>query len=134
MISIYIGINFLSSFALITNNMAGPAMMGLPNVFMEAGYLPSIACIIYVCLSSSICGTLLSETIASIPGNQNFTKNIEFSVAFHHYLGPKWYMLAESLFFMSCMSQACASLVVTAHTLDGFLASFVFPHTYALQI
>lgn len=127
-------IDFLGSFALITNNMTGPAMMGLPNVFLQAGYLPSIACILYVCLSSSICGTLLAETIALIPGNHQFTKNIEFSVAFHHYLGDSWYLFVEGLFFMSCMSQACAAIVVTSHTLDGFLASFLLSKTYALQL
>ena len=127
-------IGFLGSFALITNNMTGPAMMGLPNVFLQAGYLPSILCILYVCMSSSICGTLLAETIAFIPGNREFTKNIEFSVAFHHYLGDTWYLFVEGLFFMSCMSQACAAIVVTSHTLDGFLASFLFSKTFALQL
>ena len=108
--------------------------MGLPSIFIRAGYLPSIACIIYVCVSSSLCGTLLAETIRSIPGNNRFTKNIEFSMAFHHFLGDHWYLVAESLFCLSCLSQALASIVVTSHTLDGFLASFLFRQTYALQI
>jgi hypothetical protein len=45
-----------------------------------------------------------------------------------------WYLLAESLFLISCMVQACAAIVETAQSLDGFIASFILDETYAIEL
>jgi hypothetical protein len=127
-------IGYLGSFALIFNNTTGPAMMGLPQIFQDAGLIPTIVCIIVVCICSSIGTTLLADSIASIPGNKNFTRPINFSSAFRIIVGSQWFKVTETLFIMSCMVQACASLVETAQSLDGFIASFILHKSYALQI
>jgi amino acid permease len=127
-------IDELGSVALITNNISGPAMMGLPHLFHTAGIIPTAGTILAVCCCSSLCGTLLADTIQRIPGNRNFTKNINFSSAFRIIVGEDWYVFAETLFILSCMVQACASIVETAQSLDGFLASFVLGKTWAVQI
>jgi len=127
-------IDEVGSIALITNNISGPAMMGLPHLFHTAGIIPTAGTILAVCCCSSLCGTLLADTIQRIPGNRNFTKNINFSSAFRIIVGEDWYVFAETLFILSCMVQACASIVETAQSLDGFLASFVLGKTWAVQI
>lgn len=109
-------------------------MMGLPKIFQDAGLIPAIICIIVVCICSSIGTTLLADSIASIPGNKNFTRPINFSSAFRIIVGSQWFKVTECLFIMSCMVQACASLVETAQSLDGFIASFILHKTYAIQI
>jgi len=39
--------------------------------------------------------------------------------------GERWYVVAEILFIISCMTQCASGLVVTAHSIDGILARFV---------
>jgi hypothetical protein len=126
-------IDSFSSLCLICNNISGPAMMGLPHLFHSAGILPSVAGIIFVYLTSSLTGTLLSDAVASIPGNGKFHRNLDFSKAFKIVVGDRWAKIAEGLFIMACMSQACTALVETAQSLDGFLSSFLIGKTYAVQ-
>lgn len=122
------------SFTLIMNNLTGPAMLGFPHLFQQAGIIPVAIGVVFVSIASSLCGTFLSDTIASIPGNSEFKKRVDFSTAFRLTVGEGWYTVAETLFLISCAVQACAALVESAQSVDGFLASFVFGKTYALQM
>eukprot|EP01038_Epipyxis_sp_PR26KG_P009537 gene9537-12845_t len=126
-------IGWFGSFVLLSNNISGPAMMGLPHIFHQAGLIPSVICIILVCICSSLCSTFLAESIASIDGNHDYSRNIDFSHAFRIIVGKQWYVVAESLFLISCSVQACAGIVETAQSLDGFLASFLLHKTYGIQ-
>jgi hypothetical protein len=47
-------INFFESFALISNNISGPAMMGLPHLFHIAGVVPVVVAIVLVFFASSL--------------------------------------------------------------------------------
>ena len=49
-------INFFESFALISNNISGPAMMGLPHLFHVAGIVPVVVAIVLVFFASSLVG------------------------------------------------------------------------------
>ena len=84
-------IDFFGSFALISNNISGPAMMGLPHLFHTAGMAPVIVAIAATFFGSSLVGTLMSDAIASMPGNADFERNLSFSKAFRIILGPGWY-------------------------------------------
>jgi len=81
--------------------MTGPAMMGLPFLFRHAGIIPVVCSVAITCICASLCGTLLADTIAHIPGNSKFTKHIMFSNAFHKIIGGNWYYVAETLFLSS---------------------------------
>ena len=83
------------SFILIANNIAGPGLMGLPLLYRQAGILPVTLSIVIICVCSSFTGTLLSEAIARIPGNADFSMNLEYSNAFDVIMGKKWYYLLE---------------------------------------
>ena len=124
----------LGSLCLIGNNIAGPGMMSLPHVFFHAGILPASLCCLWVFVGSSLCGTILSEAISSLPGNADFDNNIEFSLVFW-LLGDKmWFVAAEMLFLASCMVQCFSGIVEVAHTIDAVLASSILGKTYALQL
>jgi len=127
-------IDMTGSWALTVNNIIGPAMMSLPHLFQNAGILPTTMVILFCSGSSSLCATFLADAISSIPGNSNFDQNIEFGTAFRRIIGEDAYYIAEILFLISCMVQACAGLVEAAQGLDGFFASFVLGRTYALQV
>ncbi len=72
---------------LIINNTSGPAMMSLPHLFSKAGIVPTTIAIIFAAILSSLCGTLLSDSISTVAGNKNFTRNIQFSSAFKLIIG-----------------------------------------------
>ncbi len=126
-------IGTLGSFVLIVNNLTGPGMLGFPNLFQKAGIIPVVTGILFVYVSASLCGTLLADSIASIPKNHDFDLQIDFSSAFRYTVGEDWYVVAETLFLISCGVQACAGIVETAQSLDGFIASFLFGKTYAIE-
>jgi hypothetical protein len=85
-------------------------------------------------VSSSLVAAFLGDAISSIPGNSNFDQNVEFGTAFRKIVGEDAYFLAEVFFLVSCFVQACCGLVEAAQGLDGFIASFIFGSTYAIQL
>ena len=87
---------------------------------------------IYACATLS--GTLFSDAIASIPGNKTFDQNVDFSCAFQMIIGVEFYVIAETLFLITCVVQAVAAIVEAAQSVDGFLASFLIGKSYALQL
>lgn len=127
-------LGWFSSFALIVNNISGPGMMSLPQIFFAAGYIPACACIALVCTTSALTGTLFSQAISTIPGNAKFSKNIGYATAFECLVHPKFAKLAENLFVVACMIQCSTGIVQASQSLDAFLASFLLGETYALQI
>jgi amino acid permease len=126
-------IGMIGSFTLLVNNLTGPGMLGFPSLFQKAGLIPVLCGISFVCISASLCGTFLADSIASIPNNHNFDMQVDFSSAFRYTVGEEWYVVAETLFLISCFVQAIAGIVSTAQSLDGFIASFLFGRTYAFE-
>jgi hypothetical protein len=49
-------------------------------------------------------------------------------------MGEEAYILAESLFLISCGVQAVAAIVAVAQSIDSLLSSVIIGHTYALQV
>jgi amino acid permease len=127
-------ISFLGSLSLISNNTTGPAMMGLPFLVLKAGIIPVVGSIIVCAVLTSLMVTMMSDAVSSLPRNKNFDRPITFATAFRLIAGKRWAAAVELLFLMSCMVQACAALVETAQSLDGFIASFIVGKSYALQI
>jgi hypothetical protein len=76
---------------------------------------------------------MLAEAIAMLPGNSDFSQSIDFSSAFRLCVGEDWYVVAETLFLMSCAVQACSGIVEAAQSLDGFIASFLLGRTWGIQ-
>lgn len=126
-------IDAFGSFCLVINNMVGPAMLGLPQLFQQAGLIPTSCGIIFIYLCATLCGTLFSDAISAIPGNTNFDRHVDFSTAFGLIIGPELYVVAETLFLITCAIQAIAAIVESAQSVDSFLASFLLGKTYALQ-
>mmetsp|Transcript_33397 Transcript_33397/g.73571 ORF Transcript_33397/g.73571 Transcript_33397/m.73571 type:complete len:200 (+) Transcript_33397:391-990(+) len=127
-------ISNLGSYSLLINNLIGPAMLGFPHLYQQAGLVPTTLCTLFIFLCATLSGTLFSDAIGSIPGNKTFTQNVDFSSAFRLLAGDKWYYLAEALFLMTCVVQSVAAIVSCAQSIDGLLASFVLGRSYALQV
>ena len=127
-------IGYFGSFVLLLNNTTGPAMMGLPMVYQDAGIIPTTVAIIAIGIMASLTSGFLCNSISLLPGNRNFDQEVSFATAFKLVIGKTWFHFAETMFIISCTVQACASLIETAQSLDGFIASFLIGKTYALEI
>ena len=109
-------------------------MIAFPHLFQRAGIIPVTASIIFVFITSTLGGTLLADAISKLPGNRRFSKNVSYSHAFRIVMGDEAYILAESLFLISCGVQAVAAIVAVAQSIDSLLSSVIIGHTYALQV
>lgn len=109
-------------------------MMSLPQVFYKSGVIPTVFCIILVCVCSSLAGTFFAEAIAGIPNNCNYGLCIEYSTVFEILVGRNCYLFAEIFFIVACLVQCCTGVVQAAQSLDSFVASFVLGETYGLQL
>jgi hypothetical protein len=127
-------IGHIGSFTLLINNMTGPAMLGFPRLFQQAGLIPTTCTVVFIFLCATLSGTLFSDAISAIPGNKTFDRHVDFSSAFRLVIGTEFYIVAETLFLITCAVQAIAAIVEAAQSVDGFLASFLIGRTYALQV
>lgn len=76
---------------------------------------------------------LLADTISSIPGNQRFDRDIEFSSCVKIFLGKKAYLASEVVFYLCLITQNVAAIIATAQAVDSFFAQFLFGSSWALQ-
>ena len=61
------GIGKFASFVICYNTLLGPGVVSIPATFQRAGWLPSIAAFVFVCVVSSFAVTLLCDVMVRIP-------------------------------------------------------------------
>ena len=127
-------IGFMASIALTVNNISGAGMLSFPQMFQRAGLLPSLAALALVCVLSTLFATMLSDTIARVPGNTGFSRRIEFSDLFHRFIGPRTALLTQAVFYLNLLSQNLAAIVACAQMFDSFAGSFYPGATYAVRV
>jgi hypothetical protein len=115
----------LGSICLLVNNISGPAMLHLPSLVYDAGWLPTSLVIVSLFLASSAQAGLLTDCISRIPGNARFRRKLEFSDAFRYYLGPTWFAVSQVAFYASLLLQNAAALVAAAQSIDFLLADIL---------
>ena len=61
-----------SGVVLLINNITGPGIPGLPNMFAEAGWLIPTLVLLAVWGMTSLSSCMFAEAMANIPGNDKF--------------------------------------------------------------
>lgn len=77
------------------NNITGPAVIVLPLLFQQAGWLVPTVGMLVMWVCSSFAATMLTESMQRIPGNHEFQHRYEYSTLVRHYFGDRWYLLAQ---------------------------------------
>eukprot|EP01113_Clastostelium_recurvatum_P042896 TRINITY_DN7000_c0_g1_i1.p1 TRINITY_DN7000_c0_g1~~TRINITY_DN7000_c0_g1_i1.p1 ORF type:complete len:499 (-),score=171.10 TRINITY_DN7000_c0_g1_i1:74-1570(-) len=126
-------LNTFYSLVFIINQIYGPGVLSIPIVFQQAGWLPTTLVLAAFTFISSFSATLLAESLSLIPGNKNYDRHIEYTVAIKYFYGKKWYVMFQVFLNITLQSYNIASIVVCAQSLDQFLI-YIFKHTYALQL
>lgn len=65
-------ISYFAGIALLINNITGPGVPQLPNMFAEAGWLQPTILIIAIWLMTSTSTVMYCEAMRKIPGNEHF--------------------------------------------------------------
>lgn len=64
---------------LLINNITGPGVPQLPNLFVESGWLLPMLCTLGVWFISTLSAAMYSEAMRNIPGNEDFCGRAEYS-------------------------------------------------------
>ena len=65
-------ISYFAGVALLINNITGPGVPQLPNLFAEAGWLQPTVIIIVIWIMTSLSTVMYCEAMRKIPGNEHF--------------------------------------------------------------
>ena len=119
-----------SSLILTINNIMGPAMVAMPLLVAQAGWLPCSVGMIVISSAAALSATMLCDALQRIPGNHNFdaldphtNQRYEFCGCIRHYMGHirGSYEMGQVIFNMSLQASNIAAMVASAQTLDDFL-------------
>lgn len=116
-------IGFWSSIALLINNITGPGIPSLPNMFAEAGWLVPVLCLLAVWLMTTLSAAMFCEAMERIPGNTAFAGRIEYSTIVNHYFGRRWYFAAQVGLNGALQSLCVISVVQSAQVMDVFISA-----------
>jgi hypothetical protein len=106
--------------SIAVNSLTGPAMLNLPSTFERSGIIPTTFTLVLVCILSALCCMHMANTISKVPGNNAFEREVEFSAAFQHFWGERWFVVTQVLFFCCITCLNISSIVDTGQVVDTF--------------
>lgn len=115
-------IGFFAGTALLINNITGPGIPQLPNMFAEAGWLFPTICILFVWATSTISASMYCEAMRKIPGNEHFKDRLEYSSIVKYYFGRNWYVASQIGLNGALQSLNIISVVQSAQVMDAFIS------------
>eukprot|EP00730_Choanoeca_flexa_P018280 TRINITY_DN8881_c0_g1_i4.p1 TRINITY_DN8881_c0_g1~~TRINITY_DN8881_c0_g1_i4.p1 ORF type:complete len:575 (+),score=100.50 TRINITY_DN8881_c0_g1_i4:157-1881(+) len=126
-------IGYFAGVALLINNITGPGVPSLANMFAESGWLVPSIVFIAVWLMSSISTTMYCEAMRKIPGNSHFVGRIEYTSIVEYYFGHKAYLAAQIGLSGALQSLNIISVVQSAQVMDNAISA-MFGHSCGLNI
>eukprot|EP00038_Savillea_parva_P004283 m.135992 g.135992 ORF g.135992 m.135992 type:complete len:573 (-) comp11426_c6_seq1:40-1758(-) len=114
-------ITFWGSFCLNLNNCMGPAMVLLPLLNQQAGWLTCSVMMVVAYLLSTLAATMLCEAMQRIPGNNDFNMRYEFATLVRHYYGYYSYIIFQVLYTLSMQASNIAAMIISAQVVDRFI-------------
>ena len=74
------------SISLLVNELVGPGILDIPATFQRNGFIPTTIAIVIIAVLSAKISLSMAKVISMIPGNSNFSKEVEYSQSFQHFL------------------------------------------------
>ncbi|ETO07425.1 hypothetical protein RFI_29959 [Reticulomyxa filosa] len=113
--------------------MAGPALVLLPSLFQEAGYLPVSIVLIITAILSGIDGWMLTEALRRIPGNHDLSLHAEYTSLLEHYLPKTAHKCCLMVYLLSLMSLLMSNIIQSAQVTDLAIRD-MFGCSYGLEL
>lgn len=126
-------ITMFSGIVLLINNITGPGVPQLPCMFIEAGWLAPVICLLSVWVMTSISASMYTQAMSFMPGNSQFDKRYEYSTIVHYYFGRGWYIAAQIGLNGALQSLNIISVVQSAQVMDNAISA-IFGKSCGLNI
>lgn len=126
-------IGFFAGTALLINNITGPGIPQLPNMFAEAGWLWPTLCIFFVWATSTVSASMYCEAMRKIPGNEHFKDRLEYSSIVKYYFGRNWYVASQIGLNGALQSLNIISVIQSAQVMDAAISK-IFGATCGLNL
>jgi hypothetical protein len=118
-------ISFWAGVVLLVNNITGPGIPNLPNLFAEAGWLVPTLCIATVWAMTTLSGAMYAEAMRYVPGNENFRGRVEYSTVIQHFFGWQWYLAAQVGLNGALQSLNIISVIQSAQVMDAAISALL---------
>ncbi|EDQ86967.1 uncharacterized protein MONBRDRAFT_27795 [Monosiga brevicollis MX1] len=116
-------IGYFAGIALLINNITGPGVPSLANMFAESGWLIPTLVFLAVWLMSSISTTMYCEAMRRIPHNEHFRQRVEYTSVVKYYFGTKAYVAAQIGLSGALQSLNIISVVQSAQVMDNAISA-----------
>jgi len=126
-------IGFLAGCALLVNNITGPGVPQLPNMFVEAGWLIPTLCIVVIWLMTTVSASMYCEAMRKIDGNDHFRDRVEYTTIVKHYFGQGWYKASQIGLNGALQSLNIVSVIQSAQVMDNAMSA-IFGRSCALNL
>lgn len=126
-------IGFFAGVFLLVNNITGPGVPLLPNVFIEAGWLSPVCVILAVWLMTSFSSAMYCEAMRRIPGNQHFSDRVEYTNVVRFYFGRKWFIASQIILCCRLQVANVIAIIMSTQVLDNFVSA-IFGQSCALNL
>lgn len=130
-------INTFGSWCLLVNNITGPGLVVLANVFQNSGWVPAIGIIVLCAIIGGFSSLLLAESMTYIPGNKYFQGRVEYGYLCKKMLSRRVFLFMLAIFILNLMTTLVSSVIESSQVADSALevmfgktcALFLYPET-----
>ena len=116
-------IGYFAGIALLINNITGPGVPQLPNMFAEAGWLVPTITILVIWFMTSLSTTMYAEAMRKIPGNEHFRSRIEYTTIVKYYFGRSAYVASQIGLNGALQALNIISVIQSAQVMDNTIAA-----------
>jgi hypothetical protein len=125
-------IGFIGGVCLLVNSMTGPALISIPAVIQDSGWLTPAVIVLVFWAISSLSSLALCEAMSYYPGNDRFQDAVELTTLVKYHFGSVMYYIIFTILNTCLLSLNVASIIATAQTID-FAALALAKHTCGLE-
>jgi hypothetical protein len=126
-------IGYFAGIALLINNITGPGVPQLPNMFIESGWLFPTVTILGIWAMTSLSTVMYAEAMRKIPGNEHFRGRLEYTSIVDYYFGRKAYVASQIGLNGALQSLNIISVIQSAQVMDNAIAA-IWGNTCAFDL
>jgi hypothetical protein len=125
-------VNFLESLCYAFVQNYGFAILGVPLVFQQSGWILTTVVMLVLSFIANMAPLLLTEAQAMIPGNGKFKLDIEYIGIVQYYFGKIGYWAFQGIINVYILAVNIAAIRVSSQAVDSFLI-LAFKKTFGIE-
>ena len=128
-------ISFWGGCQLLINNLAGPALVLIPALFQQSGFIPVVIMMLIASILSGYCSWFVTESLKYIPGNCNYNLESEYTSLIDRFCGSNKYVknLMFIFYLLSLITLLMSNIIESAQVTDIAIRD-IFGCAHGLQL